>query len=252
MRLTVDSIAGGYGDLQVLWGVSASVEGGHVTVVLGRNGAGKTSLLNAVAGFLPTVRAGQVRLGELALGRLTPFERVRAGLAYVQEGKRIFHRRTVEENLLLGGYTVKRPFLRKGQRLQASVERAYERFPMLAERKKMMAGRLSGGQQQMLAIAQALIPEPTVLMLDEPSAGLAPAIASEVFAMVDGLKRDGLAVLLVEQVVDNALAIADDVIVIEAGRVAASGPVADFDDTDMVRDLYLGRSRTGSGETRGD
>jgi branched-chain amino acid transport system ATP-binding protein len=246
----VDSIAGGYGDLQVLWGVSASVEAGHVTVVLGRNGAGKTSLLNAVAGFLPTVRAGQVHLGELALGRLTPFERVRAGLAYVQEGKRVFHRRTVEENLLLGGYTVKRPFLRKGQRLQASVDRAYERFPMLAERKKMMAGRLSGGQQQMLAIAQALIPEPTVLMLDEPSAGLAPAIASEVFAMVDGLKRDGLAVLLVEQVVDNALAIADDVIVIEAGRVAASGPVADFDDTEMVRDLYLGRSRTASGETR--
>jgi branched-chain amino acid transport system ATP-binding protein len=246
--LTVDSIAGGYGDIQVLWGVSASVKAGHVTVILGRNGAGKTSLLNAVAGFLPTVRSGHVRLGDLELGRLTPFERVRAGLAYVQEGKRVFHRRTVEENLLLGGYTVKRPFLRKGQRLQASVDRAYERFPMLADRRKMAAGRLSGGQQQMLAIAQALIPEPTVLMLDEPSAGLAPAIAKEVFAMVAELKREGLAVLLVEQVVDNALAIADDVIVIDAGRVAASGRVADFDDTTMVRDLYLGRGGVGPGE----
>ncbi len=248
MRLTVEAIAGGYGDIQVLWGVSTAVEAGHVTVVLGRNGAGKTSLLNAVAGFLPTVQGGHVRLGEVELGRLTPFERVRAGLSYVQEGKRVFHKRTVEENLLLGGYTVKRPFLRKGQRLQAAVERAYERFPMLAERRKTMAGKLSGGQQQMLAIAQALIPEPAALMLDEPSAGLAPAIAKEVFAMVDGLKREGLAVLLVEQVVDNALAIADDVIVIEAGRVAASGPVADFDDTEMVRDLYLGRTRTAARE----
>ncbi len=239
--LEVQGLSGGYGDIQVLWDVGLDVEAGSVTVVLGRNGAGKTSLLNAIAGLLPTVRSGRVVFEGRDLRGVNAYDRVRGGLAYIQEGKRIFRRRTVEENLLLGGFTVKRPLLRRGADLKRSLDLAYERFPMLAERRKTVAGRLSGGQQQMLAIAQALIPSPKVVMLDEPSAGLAPVIAKEVFALVRRLRAEGLAVLLVEQVIEQAMAVADSVVVIESGRVVTSGPVTQFDDLAVVRDLYLGR-----------
>jgi branched-chain amino acid transport system ATP-binding protein len=242
--LAVSDLAGGYGDVQVLWGLAVSVERGQITAVLGRNGAGKTSLLNAIAGLLPTVTRGSVTLDGRDISGLPPYDRVRAGLGFVQEGKRIFKRRTVEENLLLGGYVTKRPLHRAIRDLRAPLELAYVRFPMLAERRKAVAGRLSGGQQQMLAIAQALMPGPRVLLLDEPSAGLAPAIAAEVFALVDGLKDAGLAILLVEQTIEQTLAISDHVAVLESGRVVAAGAVTDFDDVAIVRDLYLGRQRT--------
>ncbi len=240
-RLEASEIVGGYGDLRVLWGVSVAAEAGRVTTVLGRNGAGKTSLLKAIAGFLPAVESGTVRLDGRTISRASPDARVRAGLAFVQEGKRIFRQRTVEENLLLGGYTLRRPLFGLGAPMRAALDRAYGRFPMLAERRHAAAGGLSGGQQQMLAIAQALMAGPSVVLLDEPSAGLAPAISREVFAMIGALKAEGLAVVLVEQVVDQALAVADDVVVIESGRVAAAGPVNQFDDADVVRDVYLGR-----------
>ena len=241
MMLEVKDVAGGYGDIQVLWGVSASVDKGSITAILGRNGAGKTSLLNAIAGLLPDVSAGSVTLGGRNLSKLPPYDRVRAGLGYVQEGKRIFRRRTVEENLLLGGYTAKRRFHSARTDLRQALDQAYDRFPMIAARRKAPAGRLSGGQQQMLAIAQALMPRPSVLLLDEPSAGLAPGIVADVFAMIAGLKAEGLAILLVEQVVEQALRIADDVAVMESGRLVTSGKVSDFDDAAMVRDLYLGK-----------
>ena len=242
--LEVTGIAGGYGDIQVLWGVSTSVESGHVTAILGRNGAGKTSLLNAIAGLLPDVSAGTVTLEGRDLSRMPAYDRTRAGLGYVQEGKRIFRRRTVEENLLLGGYTRKRWFHSAKNDLRDALDQAYERFPMIAARRKAPAGRLSGGQQQMLAIAQALMAQPSVLLLDEPSAGLAPGIVADVFGMVAGLKQEGLAILLVEQVVEQALHIADDVAVMESGRLVATGKVSDFDDATMVRDLDLGKSGT--------
>lgn len=239
--LEVTDVVGGYGDMRVLWGVSVRAYAGAVTTVLGRNGAGKSSLLKAIGGFLPAVESGSVLLGGRDISKTAPYDRVRAGLAFVQEGKRIFRRRTVEENLLLGGYTIKRPLLRVGSAMRDALEKAYTRFPMLAERRTSLAGGLSGGQQQMLAIAQALMPGPRVLLLDEPSAGLAPAISRDLFAMVSSLKTEGLAILLVEQVVEQALAIADDVVVVESGRVAAAGPVAEFDDAAVVRDVYLGR-----------
>jgi branched-chain amino acid transport system ATP-binding protein len=239
--LEVTDVVGGYGDMCVLWGVSVHASAGAVTTVLGRNGAGKSSLLKAIAGFLPAMESGSVRLDGRDVSKAAPYDRVRAGLAFVQEGKRIFRRRTVEENLLLGGYTIKRPLLRVGPLTRAALEKAYTRFPVLAERRASLAGGLSGGQQQMLAIAQALMPGPRVLLLDEPSAGLAPAISRDLFAMVSSLKTEGLAILLVEQVVEQALAIADDVVVVESGRVAASGPVTEFDDAAVVRDVYLGR-----------
>jgi branched-chain amino acid transport system ATP-binding protein len=239
--LQVDAIVGGYGDLRVLWGVSAAARGGAVTVVLGRNGAGKSSLLKAIAGFLPAVESGSVVIEGRDVTKMAPYNRTRCGLAFVQEGKRIFRRRTVEENLLLGGYTLKRPLLGLGPAMREALEKAYARFPMLADRRKATAGGLSGGQQQMLAIAQALMPGPRILLLDEPSAGLAPAISKDVFGMVSSLRDEGLAILLVEQVVEQALGIADTVMVMESGRVAAAGPVRDFDDAAVVREVYMGR-----------
>lgn len=241
MTLEAVDLVGGYGDLRVLWGVSVAAEAGAVTVVLGRNGAGKTSLLNAIAGFLPVVESGRVSLDGSDISRMPPYGRTRAGLGFVQEGKRIFRRRSVQENLLVGAYPLRRPLIGTGPAVRAALEQAYTRFPVLAERRRTPAGSLSGGQQQMLAIAQALMPGPRVLLLDEPSAGLAPGVAREVFAMVRRLRDEGLAVVLVEQVVEQALAAADRVVVIEGGRVAASGPVSEFDDAAVVRDIYLGR-----------
>ncbi len=239
--LEATDVVGGYGDLRVLWGVSVLARGGEVTAVLGRNGAGKTSLLKAIAGFLPSMESGTVIAGERDITKLAPYDRTRAGLAFVAEGKRIFRRRTVEENLLVGGYTLKRPLFGIGSAMRTALDQAYARFPILAERRKSMAGGLSGGQQQMLAIAQALMPGPRFLLLDEPSAGLAPAISRDLFAMIDSLKSEGLAIVLVEQMVEQALAIANNVVVMESGRVATSGPVAQFDDATVVREVYMGQ-----------
>lgn len=239
--LEATDVVGGYGDLRVLWGVSVLAHGGEVTAVLGRNGAGKTSLLKAIAGFLPSMESGTVIAGERDITKLAPYDRTRAGLAFVAEGKRIFRRRTVEENLLVGGYTLKRPLFGIGSAMRTALDQAYARFPILAERRKSMAGGLSGGQQQMLAIAQALMPGPRFLLLDEPSAGLAPAISRDLFAMIDSLKSEGLAIVLVEQMVEQALAIANNVVVMESGRVATSGPVAQFDDATVVREVYMGQ-----------
>jgi branched-chain amino acid transport system ATP-binding protein len=239
--LEATDVVGGYGDLRVLWGVSVMTRGGEVTAVLGRNGAGKTSLLKAIAGFLPSMESGTVVAGGQDITKLPPFDRTRVGLAYVAEGKRIFRRRTVEENLLLGGYTLKRPVFGIGSAMKAALDQAYTRFPILAERRKSLAGGLSGGQQQMLAIAQALMPGPRFLLLDEPSAGLAPAISRDVFNMIETLKSEGLAIVLVEQMVEQALAIANSVVVMESGRVATSGPVAQFDDATVVREVYMGQ-----------
>lgn len=238
--LTVEGLEGGYGDIRVLWGADLTVQAGRITAVLGRNGAGKTSLLDAISGLLPVVGAGRVTLDGTDLTTLPPPRRIRRGLAYVQQNKQVFRRRTVEENLLIGGYTLPGRGLRSRAR-RAALAEAYERFPMLAERRGHLAGGLSGGQQQMLAIGQALMPGPRLVMLDEPSAGLAPSIVAEVFELIAGLRAEQLGVLLVEQVVDDAMEIADDVVVLESGRVAVAGPVAQFSDSDVVREVYLGQ-----------
>ena len=239
--LEVSGASGGYKDIQVLWDISLSVDAGQALVVLGRNGAGKTSLLKAIGGLLPNLTRGRTRLGDLDITDLTPDARARAGLGFVQEGKQIFHRRTVQENLLLGGYSVKRPLHFARAELREALEFAYDRFPLLAERRRERAGRLSGGQQQMLAIAQALMASPRVLMLDEISAGLAPAIVESVFEIVSGLKDSGLTLLIAEQMVEHALEIADSVSVLESGRIVASGNASQFDDLEIIRDLYLGK-----------
>lgn len=236
--LVVSDLVTGYGQLKVVRGLSLTCRSGELTVLLGRNGAGKTTTLSAIAGLLPTMSGTVALHGEVQTG--STVKRVKAGLGLVQEGKRVFRSRTVEENLRLGGYVVRR---RRGA-IDEGLARAYERFPILKEKRTQMAASLSGGQQQMLAIAQALMPQPTVLMLDEPSAGLAPSIVEEVFGEIAGLTKEGLCVLLVEQLIDHSLAVADRVAVLDRGRITIDTDVAGLGSWDTLRESYLGAAVT--------
>ena len=234
--LRVENLSASYGDINVLFDVSLNVWSGKVTTVLGANGAGKTTLLSTIAGLL-RAQAGTMTLDGTDLRRMRPYARVSHGLALVQEGKRVFHRRTVHENLLLGGYRLPRRARPK------AVTSAYQRFPILFEKRNKPAGSLSGGQQQMLAIAQALVSGPRVLMLDEPSAGLAPIIVDESLATIRQLKAEGMAVVLVEQLVDKALRVADHVVVLQRGRAVIDRPADRVAEADLL-DAYLGVSGT--------
>jgi branched-chain amino acid transport system ATP-binding protein len=236
--LEAAGIAAGYGDLRVLRDVSVRVWPGRLTALLGSNGAGKTTTLRALSG-LNQATAGAVRLLGRDVTAAAASDRARLGLGYVMEGKRLFHRRTVEENLLLGGY------LKGGGRraLRHRAESMYERFPVLGERRRSRAGELSGGQQQMLAIAQALMAQPRVLLLDEPSGGLAPIIVRQVLEIVAELAADGLGVLLVEQAAEEAVRIADHVTVLDVGRVVIDKPAADITDITEIQHAYLGGLR---------
>jgi branched-chain amino acid transport system ATP-binding protein len=220
-----------------VWDVSFTVAPGTITALLGRNGAGKTTTLRAISG-LNHISGGSVRLQGEDISKLPTHRRIRHGLALVQEGKRIFHRRTVEENLFLGGYTLG---VRRRQ-LPGEVERIYELFPALKSRARTTAGQLSGGQQQMVAIGQALMGRPTLLMLDEPSAGLAPSIVAEVMGAVATLTKDGLGIVLVEQAVESAVAVADDVIVLDMGRVVLHRKAREVDDIALLREAYFGHA----------
>lgn len=237
--LHVQGLGGGYQDLTVLHDVDLKVESGRLQVVLGRNGAGKTSLLSAIAGLLPTVRTGTITVDDRDITALPAHKRAAAGIGLVQEGKRIFRTRTVEENLLLGTYSAPGWSMRSPAR-KTALAAAYERFPILEEKRTDRAGGLSGGQQQMLAIAQALAAAPTVLLLDEPSAGLAPAIRAEVFETARKLRDEGLAVVVVEQLVDVALDVADSVAVLDSGRIVSSGPPEQYRDGELLQQIYLG------------
>lgn len=238
--LEVRNLATGYGDIRAVWDVSLQVTAGEVTALLGRNGAGKTTTLRAVAG-LNRADAGSITFDGRDVTGLPPHRRVGAGIGMVQEGKRIFRRRTVEENLLLGGYTRGLP----KRRLQAELDPVYAMFPVLADRRTTVAGQLSGGQQQMLAIGQALMAKPTLLMLDEPSGGLAPAIVAEVMATVAALKASGIGVLLVEQAVTAAFEVADRVTVLDVGRVVLDRPASEIPDADVLTEAYFGRAGSG-------
>jgi branched-chain amino acid transport system ATP-binding protein len=233
--LEVRSIAVSYGDAQALRDVSLSVRAGHITALIGSNGAGKTTTLHAIAGLLP-VRAGSITIAGQDVTNRPASEMPAQGLSLVQQGKRIFPGLTVERNLLVATYPHK---LRKAAR-QDLIAEAYERFPILRDKRSAAAGSLSGGQQQMLAISQSLMARPKVLMLDEPSAGLAPALVKEVLQTVGSLASDGMGVLLVEQLVEDALAIAQDVVVLDEGSVSIAGDVATVSRDPRLMDAYLG------------
>lgn len=213
--LSIDSVDAGYGPVRVLHGVSLDVGEGEVVAVLGANGAGKSTLMSAVAGLNPPT-AGTITFDGNPIHRSGPEAIVRLGMALVPEGRRIFARLTVAENLRMGAYT-----RRGGDELLAEL---LERFPVLAERRDQPAGTLSGGEQQQLAISRALMAAPRLILLDEPSLGLAPVIVDRVFETIAGLRRDhGLTVLLVEQSIARALELADRAYVISSGRISASG-----------------------------
>ena len=241
--LRVDHLAAGYGDIKAITDISLRAWSGKVAAVLGANGAGKTTLVSAIAGLI-RVQSGTITMQGQDIGRLRPSVRMLRGIALVQEGKRIFHRRTVHENLLLGGYRMSR------SARSSAVEAAYESFPILREKRNSVAGSLSGGQQQMLAIAQALMPAPQVLMLDEPSAGLAPIIVDELLKTIRKLKSDGMAIILVEQLVDKALAVSDHVVAIQQGRVVSDQPAASVTAA-VLHDAYLG-ARNSPARTTGE
>jgi len=224
-----------YGDAGAVWDVSLEVRERELVTVVGPNGAGKTTLINAIAGLLP-IRAGTIRLEGRDLGGLPSHEFCRHGVALVPEGRRLFGGMTVEENLEMGCYD------RGARKFRTeSLDRVYSIFPILRERRQQRAGSLSGGQQQMVAIGRALMARPRLLLLDEPSLGLAPAICDQVFEVVAGIHADGVAVLLVEQNVVQALAIAARAYVLEQGRIVAEGAAADLAQDPRIREAYLGQ-----------
>ena len=223
-----------YGEAQVLWGVSLHVERGEIVTLVGANGAGKTTLLRAISRVVP-VLAGSITLEGERLERARSTRVVELGVAHVPEGRKLWPEMTVEDNLLLGAYTSRaRPHAR------ATLARVYEMFPRVLERRKQIAGTLSGGEQQMVAIGRGLMTLPTVLMLDEPSLGLAPIIVAEMFAAIRRINEDGTTVLLVEQNVRQALEIATRGYVVETGRVVTSGPRDELLASDEIRKAYLG------------
>jgi branched-chain amino acid transport system ATP-binding protein len=234
--LDVGHIAAGYGDLRAVWDVSLQVWPGQLTVLLGRNGAGKTTTLRAISG-LNKVQEGTLEFRGEDIARVPPHQRVGKGMAYVQEGKKIFHRLTVEQNLILGGYVRKM----SRAKLRVEAERVYEMFPVLGEKRGASAGSMSGGQQQMLAIGQALMADPVLLLLDEPSGGLAPVIVSELMDRIAALREAGLGILLVEQAVEAAIAYADHITVLDVGRVTLTARAGEVDDLTIVRDAYFGK-----------
>ena len=221
-----------FGGIHALKGVSLEVNDGEIVTLIGANGAGKTTTLRTASGLIkPT--SGAIRIDGVDITKASAQDRVRQGLVQVPEGRRIFPQMTVLENLDLGAY------LRRDN-TDADLERIYESFPVLADRRKQAAGTLSGGEQQMLAMGRALMSKPRILLLDEPSMGLAPLLVAEIFEIIKRVNETGTTVLLVEQNANMALQIADRGYVMETGTIVLSGPAAQLADTEDVKRAYLG------------
>jgi branched-chain amino acid transport system ATP-binding protein len=236
--LTIDKLFAGYGKVQVLHGISIQVARGQVVALIGSNGAGKTTTMRAVSGMIAPSDGSITLSGQRIDGR-EPYEIAKLGLAHSPEGRRVFATMTVTDNLTLGAFprlTGSRP---RGD-VAADLERAMELFPRLKDRRTQLAGTLSGGEQQMLAMARALMLNPDVVLLDEPSMGLAPILVDEVFRIIARLKSEGVTMLLVEQFAAAALTVADYGYVLENGRISVHGPAAQLRDDPAVRAAYLG------------
>ena len=231
--LIVDNLSSRYGRIEVLHGLSLEVKQGEIVTLVGSNGAGKTTLLRAISGVQP-ISGGSVKFLGQPLDRLAPHVRVARGIVQVPEGRQVFAPLSVEDNLKLGAWT------RKDSEIATDIEGVYATFPVLAEKRHLAAGALSGGQQQMLAMGRALMARPKLILLDEPSMGLAPILVDQIFAIIGGLKRQGITVLLVEQNAYAALAIADRGYVIETGRITHTGTGRELLNDARVRTAYLG------------
>jgi branched-chain amino acid transport system ATP-binding protein len=232
--LEVDNLHAGYGPIEALKGVSLRVEPGEIVALIGANGAGKTTLLMTISGC-NVARAGQVAFDGRPITRLPAHEIVRAGLCQSPEGRKIFPRLTVRENLALGAYT-----RRDKQEVQSDTTRVLELFPILRQRQYQLGGTLSGGEQQMLAVARALMGRPKLLLLDEPSLGLAPLIVLKIFEVLADLNRGGMAILLVEQNARLALRLAQRGYVMETGTITIGNTAAALLDDPRVQQAYLG------------
>lgn len=231
--MKVENLHVAYGKAEVVHGISLEVRNGEFTVILGRNGAGKSTTLHAISGLIPK-KSGRVEFDGRDLSDATPREIVRAGVVQVLEGHRVFTTLTVEDNLLIGTYA------RSAHGDRSKLGRIYDLFPELREKRNDPASRLSGGQQQILAVAQGVIGEPRLLILDEPSAGLAPLVIDRILAVAAELRKSGMAILLVEQMVEKALRHAGYCYLMETGRVAAAGTPREIQASDVLHQTYLG------------
>ena len=236
--LSVAGLQSGYGKIRVLHGIDFNVSPGEVVALLGPNGAGKTTLLRAVSGLLP-VNAGHVRFGGRDMTNASPREAARAGLVHVIEGHRVFTQISVTDNLLLAGYDLAR------SERAARIEEALSFFPEIAEKRHQFGGALSGGQQQMLTVAQGLVRRPRLLMLDEPSAGLSPVLVDRVISVIRQLRTQGIAVVLVEQLLEKALAVADRVYALVQGQVVLQAPTSEANLAQRLEHAYFGQDVRG-------
>ncbi|MGE4271819.1 MAG: ABC transporter ATP-binding protein [Desulfitobacterium sp.] len=231
--LKVDNINVFYGAIHAIKGISLEVNEGEIVTLIGANGAGKSTVLKTISGLLRTKTGGISFLGEDITGT-APHKIVERGLAHVPEGRRIFLQMTVQENLDMGAYT------RPSGGIEEDLEKIYTLFPRLLERRRQVAGTLSGGEQQMLAIGRALMSRPKLLMLDEPSMGLAPILVEQIFTIIQEMNKAGTTVLLVEQNAQMALSIADRAYVLETGSISISGTGQELSESDEIRKAYLG------------
>ncbi|HWP80922.1 MAG TPA: ABC transporter ATP-binding protein [Candidatus Acidoferrum sp.] len=233
--LKVSDLQVSYGAIHAVKGVSLEVNKGEIVTLIGANGAGKTTILHSISG-LKKRAAGEITLENTDLTKVEPHKILRMGLAHVPEGRRVFAAMTVAENLEMGAYT-----RADRENISSSIENVYKRFPRLGERRRQLAGTLSGGEQQMLAIGRALMSSPRILLLDEPSMGLSPILVKEIFSIIREVNESGVTVLLIEQNAKMALSIADRGYVLETGKIALSGKADELLENEDVRRAYLGQ-----------
>ncbi len=248
--LALEGVAAGYGRSRVLHGVNATVNAGEIVALIGRNGAGKSTCLRAICGLLRTT-SGRITFAGDRIDGLEPHRIASLGIAHVREGRRLFLQQTVHENLLMGAY-----LRRDAAGIRQDVEAMFDTFPVLRRKKEDRASLLSGGEQQMLALAQGLMLRPKLILLDEPSLGLAPIVAAEIFATIARLRTQGVSVLLVEQMVKQALTVCDRAYVLDTGAVTIAGTGASLLESREVQNIYLGvlraREPASTGAPRSD
>jgi len=239
--LKIKNLESGYGKIKVLRKISLHVDKGEIVTLIGANGAGKTTLLHTICGLVPA-RHGEIHLQGRAIERARPENIVAMGCSLVPEGRQVFATMTVRENLTLGAYV---RYRREGKKALDEIDYIYDLFPVLKERAGQLAGTLSGGEQQMLAMGRALMARPALIMMDEPSTGLAPLIVKNIFSIITRLKKAGNTVLLIEQNAKAALRVADRGYVLETGKIIVQGPAADLLSNRDVQRAYLGRDAGG-------
>jgi len=232
--LSLAAISAGYGSFQVLFDVSLEVPRGEAVGVIGPNGAGKTTLMRVISGLVQRY-AGNMKLDGRSVGGLPAYRMVEQGIAHVPENRRLFPRLTVEDNLRIGAYLP-----RARRQCAEQLDRVYKLFPRLKDRREQLAGTLSGGEQQMCAIGRALMSDPKLLLMDEPSAGLAPLVVAQVFDLVRRIRAEGLTVLIVEQNVQQVLDVVDRAYLLEVGRIKLTGASAELKGNDFIRKSYMG------------